>query len=248
MSGAGDLLLDWGNSRLKWALSGAGKLQSMNQCVVSQPLDQCFQRLWGDLAPPDRVVCVNVTGSRNIRALEQFVQSQWERPLKQVHTEAGNGRLINGYHQPGQLGADRWVAMLGAAARCQGAFMVIDAGTALTVDVVAADGRHLGGWILPGRALMNQALSQHTENLDPQLIDSAPALGHDTAACIAGGISAAQLGALELIQRSLPDDCSRFVCGGDSRWVCQYLEESDNQPDLVLQGLAVWLKTHERAE
>lgn len=241
MNGSSDLLVDWGNSRWKWARSRNGRLSPMIQ-VGSQgnpAADMASQ--WADLPAPDRVACVSVADGGTLHELQRWVDQQWGCPLLVAKTQARAGRLVNAYTNPGQLGADRWLAMLGAMNRCASAFAVVDAGTAVTVDVVDHAGNHLGGWILPGRVLMHQALTQNTAAVRPALIDSAAAFGHDTEGCVAGGISAGVLGALQLMRRQLPEACHIFVCGGDGSWICQHLREADHQPDLVLQGLKVWL-------
>ncbi|MFK7957897.1 MAG: type III pantothenate kinase [Lysobacterales bacterium] len=244
MTGEFNLLLDWGNSRLKWTLAKQEQLQPM-QAAVPQASEATFSDLWGDLDAPRQVVCVSVTDPQRMRSLSEYVAARWGCPLHIAGSQKTAGKLKNAYADPSQMGADRWIAMLGAAARYDGAFAVVDAGTAVTVDVVDSDGQHLGGWILPGRALMNQALTQHTEFLKPQLLDSPPTLGRDTESCIAGGVSATQLGALEWLKPQLPKDCDMVLCGGDSQWLNSFLSEADCQPDLVLQGLAAWLNHHE---
>ncbi len=248
MIDAPDLLLDWGNSRMKWALLVNDQLQAMQAAVPLEPLQKAFSNLWGELDAPRRVACVSVTDPLRMEQLAQFVSTRWGCPLHIAGSQKSAGRLINGYSQPSQLGADRWIAMLGAAARCSGAFAVIDAGTAVTVDVVDEQGLHQGGWILPGRALMNQALTQNTEFLRPQLHDWPATLGRDTKTCIAGGVSATQLGALNWLQQYLPKHCDIILCGGDSQWLNSHIEQADCQPDLVLQGLAAWLKHHEMVQ
>ncbi|MEM7708432.1 MAG: type III pantothenate kinase [Pseudomonadota bacterium] len=253
MSGGKDLLIDLGNTRLKWTRAGSEGLEPSRELDCNQPLAPALARAWDPLETPRRIAVVSVGARPVLEALAEWIRSRWPCPLRQaesaataqVQTPMGEAprALINSYADPQQMGADRWIAMLGAASVCCRAFAVIDAGTALTVDVVGDDGQHRGGWILPGRALMHQSLSRGTAAVRPDLIDSDAAFGQDTRTCVAGGVSAAVLGALQLLDRQLPPDCQLLVCGGDGGWLSQHLPRARYEADLVLQGLNMWLQS-----
>ncbi len=247
-----DLLIDLGNTRLKWTLAGPDGQEPSRQLSCHDPLAPMLANAWGELAAPRRVALVSVGARSILEPLEAWIRSRWSCPVRhaesaastplQQHERATSRTLVNSYADPGQMGADRWIAMVGAGGLCRGAFAVIDAGTALTVDVVGNDGQHLGGWILPGRALMHRSLSHGTASVRPELIDSDGAFGQDTRSCVAGGVSAALLGALQLMDDQLPSGCQILVCGGDGSWLSQHLPRARHEPDLVLQGLNMWLQ------
>ncbi|MEM1090309.1 MAG: type III pantothenate kinase [Pseudomonadota bacterium] len=253
MSGGKDLLIDLGNTRLKWTRAGSEGLEPSRQLGCDQPLAPALARAWDKLETPRRIAVVSV-GARPVReTLNEWIRGRWSCPISHAESAATaqvrapleeTARfVVNSYADPQQMGADRWIAMLGAASLCRGAFAVVDAGTALTVDVVGDDGQHRGGWILPGRALMHRSLSRGTAAVRPDLIDSDGAFGQDTRTCVAGGVSAAVLGALQLLDRQLPPDCQLLVCGGDGRWLSQHLPRARYEADLVLQGLNMWLQS-----
>lgn len=237
---ASHVLVDWGNSRLKWATLADGQLGPMQQVAARQPESGLFDTLWAGWPAPDSVICCSVTAAASVELLASWIEKHWQCPLIMARSAASWGVLTNSYQQPEQMGDDRWLAMIGAAERCQGPFAVVDAGTALTVDVVNQDGLHLGGWILPGRVLMHQSLDRNTADVRPDRIESRPGFGQDTGQCVAAGIAAAVSGALNVMCRQLPEGCNIVVCGGDGPWVCEHLKAADLQPDLVLQGLAAW--------
>ena len=90
---------------------------------------------------------------------------------------------------------------------------------------------------------MHRSLSRGTAAVRPDLIDSDGAFGQDTRTCVAGGVSAAVLGALQLLDRQLPPDCQLLGCGGDGRWLSEHLPRARYEADLVLQGLKMWLQS-----
>lgn len=152
------LLVDLGNTRIKWAwLSAAGRPGRMHAAAHAHWSNRDFREALQRLKRGDRVLAVSVAADSvrrrfaaavraNCGALPQFVES----------AKAWNG-VQSGYREPLRLGADRWVAMLGA--RTVGRdVLVIDVGTAVTIDLLDADGRHRGGAILPGSALMVASL------------------------------------------------------------------------------------------
>ena len=161
------LLIDAGNSRLKWAVSrdhGLERTGSMSRDEVRQGgvgplLDQLSDT-------PDAIWVANVAGQSLEDALRRaapdLVDAAWhfERTREQCLG------LTNGYRQPALLGVDRWIAMIAAFARVGEAVCVVDAGTACTLDAVDSAGRHLGGVIAPGVGLMQSSLRKDTSDID----------------------------------------------------------------------------------
>ena len=120
--------------------------------------------------------------------------------------------VTNSYRQPRRLGVDRWVAMIGAWSEFESSCLVVDAGTAVTIDAIDDTGQHLGGQILPGVALMARALASNTSDIPDTSRRSARGEGHSPALVLTGG------------------DASRILSSLKT--------EPNHRPHLVLQGLA----------
>ncbi|UCG72805.1 MAG: type III pantothenate kinase [Chromatiales bacterium] len=233
------LLLDIGNSRTKWAVLGPGGLGSAG----ARSHGGGIEALPGDIPiSPDQVYASNVAGPRMEEALRAAVRSRWACPLTFARPAAALGKVRNGYAEPQQLGVDRWLAILAAYDRQQGAVCVVDAGTATTVDMVKADGRHLGGFILPGVNLMAESLLDATGDLG-RVRDKAagnPSLepGTSTGAAIRDGAWAATVGLVERARALLPRRAGLAVTGGLGATLAGFLGV-DYHEHLVLEGLAL---------
>jgi type III pantothenate kinase len=166
------LALDIGNTRLKWAQyesprPGASLLAEGAEFLEN--IDALAETAWSSLPAPTHVLgCVVAGDAVKHRVSDQMemwdVSPQW---VVASETEAG---LHNGYDHPTRLGADRWVAIIGAYHRMlsRGAprpMVVVMVGTAVTVDAVDAQGKFLGGYILPGHGIMLRALESGTAGL-----------------------------------------------------------------------------------
>ncbi len=233
------LLLDIGNSRTKWAVLGSRGLGASGARghgggIEILPADVPIN--------PDHVYAANVAGPRMVDALRAAVRSRWGCPLTFARTAATLGKVRNGYAEHQQLGVDRWLAILAAYDRQQGATCVVDAGTATTVDLVQADGRHLGGFILPGVDLMAQSLLDATGDL-ARLTDlpaGAASLqpGTGTGAAIRDGAWLATLGLVERARAMLPRGAGVEVTGGQGATLAHFLGVECREL-LVLEGLAL---------
>ena len=166
------LALDIGNTRLKWALYAAprpGAALLAQGAEFLENIDKLADGAWRDLPSPDQVLGCVVAGD----ALKRRVQEQmdlWDVVPQWVVASEAEAGLRNGYDHPTRLGADRWVAMIGAYHHmlAQGAprpMVVVMVGTAVTVEAIDADGKFLGGLILPGHGIMLRALESGTAGL-----------------------------------------------------------------------------------
>lgn len=166
------LAVDVGNTRLKWALyaaprPGAGLIA--HGATFLEAIDELAESAWQDLPAPASMLGSIVAGEGVRRRTEQQLEI-WDIEPRWVVASASAGGVRNGYDHPARLGVDRWVALIGARqrmlARGQGSpALVIMVGTAVTVDALDADGRFLGGLILPGFGLMLRALEMGTAGL-----------------------------------------------------------------------------------
>jgi type III pantothenate kinase len=169
------LALDVGNTRLKWGLydrpePGATLLQS--GAVFLENIDRLSEQEWKSLPQPDHMLGCVVAGEAIRRRVEEQMEI-WDIPARWVVPSASEAGVTNGYDHPTRLGADRWVAMIGAHARMrlhtQGGtprpLVLVMVGTAVTVEAVDAQGHFLGGFILPGHGIMLRALESGTAGL-----------------------------------------------------------------------------------
>lgn len=237
------LLIDIGNTRLKWAQVDAraplGQWQAQGVVVhhgdVAAALDELparAQSLW----------ISHVLGVAVEATLIHHARARWKAAPQIARSAAQWRQLRNGYAQPERMGVDRWLAMIGARAQCaQGALCVVDAGTALTVDVVRADGQHLGGLICAGLATQQRALLGDTHiNARTQPPHYHGGLGSNTETCISQGAMLACLGAIDRARQSLTGPVHGILCGGDAPTLLPHLSgDWQHQPHLVLQGLQV---------
>jgi type III pantothenate kinase len=166
------LAIDIGNTRLKWALYDApcpGATVLRQGAAFLETIDELSDTDWKDLPAPASMLGCVVAGDAVRRRVEEQM-GQWETEPRWVVPSTQEAGLTNGYDHPSRLGADRWVSLAGARARVLAAgtprpAMVVMVGTAVTVDALDADGRFLGGLILPGFGLMLRALEQGTAGL-----------------------------------------------------------------------------------
>ncbi|MEJ2362567.1 MAG: type III pantothenate kinase [Gammaproteobacteria bacterium] len=240
------LLVDLGNTRLKWATcDGTLPRHSEVRDHREQELAAVLDASWNAMPPPGQVLVASVADSERKAALSGWMQRRWSlSPEFLVSPSSGQG-LTNAYAQPERLGCDRWAAMVAAFHLAGSAVCVVDCGSAVTLDAVAADGQHLGGLILPGLTAMQSALTRHTA-LSPIAL-AKPAnilLGRSTQEGISLGITRA---VVALIQQTLADlqqhsgiQASCYLTGGDAGRIEPLLSiPCQQEPDLVLQGLAV---------
>lgn len=191
------LLIDAGNTRIKWALVSPGSAAGAwlaSGAVAHAQLDS-LPATWVDLAISE-VLLSNVAGITIGARLQAMLPVQ-ARMFASLPRLAG---IINAYRDPSQLGCDRFAAAIAAHALAPGqAVIVANCGTATTIDAITADGVFLGGMILPGLGLMASSLARNTAQL-PQIGDdnNAPTgFANNTDDAILSGCLAAQAGAIE---------------------------------------------------
>jgi len=167
------LAVDIGNTRLKWALFEApspGAALLAHGAEFLENIDKLSDGEWSTLAKPRLMLGCCVAGDAVKRRAEEQMEELWDVAPHWVVSSAAEAGLTNGYDHPTRLGADRWVAMIGARHRmlARGAarpMVVVMVGTAVTVEAVDAQGRFLGGLILPGHGIMLRALESGTAGL-----------------------------------------------------------------------------------
>lgn len=239
------ILADIGNSRVKWGLAEQGRLRPGEAFATEAArLMEHLDCRWGALEPPEAVHVSNVAGADIVGRLAEWVAARWGVPLRFARSEAVRCGVVNGYENPGQLGVDRWIGLLGLKGHYPLPACLADCGTALTFDVLDAGGHHLGGLIVPGLASMRRALLQATRGVGEVDGGAAEWLGRNTAAGVAGGVLRACAG---LVEKSAREAASRLgrtptlvLAGGDGEAIGRYLDIPYRfDGDLVLKGLLI---------
>lgn len=247
MNGAtASLLVDIGNSRVKWALLQQGQLTASH--AMARPAVGEMAQVLAQLpsTAPAAVWVANVAGEAFAAAFDAALQRRWNVAPRHVAAEAEAFGVINGYRQPGQLGVDRWLAMIAARRLAEGPLCVVGCGSALTIDGVRADGRHVGGLIAPGVGLMRRSVIANTAGVRP--VEAAAGhgvFGLSTDEALEAGTRYAAMALIErannAFRESLGDQMVCVITGGEAMGLkdelnvdCRYV------PDLVLRGLACY--------
>lgn len=241
-AGARVLELDAGNTRLKWRWLDAGARRLASGVAVRAEGMPLWSRCPGD-APAPEVRVVSVAGADFDAELVAALGAAGFPAPRFARASAREGRLRSGYREPERLGADRWVALVAATEATAGACAVLDAGSAITLDLVDAEGRHEGGWIVPGLNLMRRSLLRDTAGIrfDREDAECEGAPGATTA-------EAVMEGTLHMARdfarcrwdafRAREPGAVLFVTGGDGERVAGGLAgDVRATPELVLDGL-----------
>ena len=157
-----NLLVDAGNTRIKWGVhDGRGWSRTG---AVETAASHTLGAAWAELRGLTRALASNVAGPLVEDELRRACAAS-SVALELLRSPASQLGVTNGYRDPAQLGADRWAALVAAHHGARGHKLVVNAGTALTIDALAGDGRFLGGLIVPGPALMRRSLDRGTAGL-----------------------------------------------------------------------------------
>lgn len=238
------LTVDVGNSRIKWALWQDDVISATASTDYSKDSPQAVFDSWLEMSPQQDVHVACVAGNEMEQALTQWLQQHWNTTPVFLRTSAQLAGVSNAYPDPTQYGVDRWAALLGAHALYQSPVCIIDAGTAVTIDLMDAQGRHYGGRIMPGLAMMRRSLQEQTEGI-AETRGATPDFAVNTADAVSSGT-------LHMLRAALIDACSaaRTLLGSDMKIIItgglaeQMLTLPDmpamvHEPNLVLTGLHV---------
>ena len=234
-----NLAIDAGNSRVKWGWHDGSSWMSVATVSLIE-----FAASSDHINPfsvthenPARIVISNVAGDGAQQLLINWTSIFDARP-EWVHGEAERCGVRSRYERPEQLGPDRWAALIAAHALQPGPCLVVNCGTATTVDALSADGEFLGGLILPGIELMRFVLHEHTGRL-PLQEGEFRELPRNTLDAIESGCRQAQAGAVERMVRVMGEQCMCLVSGGGGRALIERLAvPATYVENLVLEGLA----------
>ncbi len=233
------LELDAGNTFIKWRLIDADRVLERGRWLTAEfaaeLLQECRQR-------PDEVWLASVAGEGLNQALAAGVERCWQLPLRRALTEAAAAGVRNSYEDPARMGVDRWLAMLAAWKRVGQPCWVVDCGSAITVDLLDAEGRHQGGYILPGIRLMQQSLLGNTAEVrvDRDVEHYSVAPGRDTSSAVAHGANLMLLALARQLRAGIPGmaiPTRVLVTGGDGAQLAEMMPDAELCPDLVMDGL-----------
>jgi type III pantothenate kinase len=247
------LLVDIGNSRVKWAtLDKSGLNDSHSFQRAKTGIKASLNKAWKDLSDIEAVYVANVGGDKLAEQLSEWMQKNWQLSPEFVSSEKKRFGVTNAYDEPEKLGIDRWLSLIAARQHARQAQCVIDCGTAMTVDIISKTGQHQGGMILPGLSLMRSSLAASTDALteDPGEQEF-KTLATNTFSAIQAGTLYSVSATLERIINDLKqtfNDQVRFIItGGDAEQLLPLLPDDINHyPDIVLRGLAFYVRQDDK--
>lgn len=233
------LEIDAGNTFIKWRLREGGNTLAAGRWPTADFRPECLQDC---SLRPDAVWLGSVAGGRVDGVLAAAVDECWGIGLQQVYTTQFCAGVSNSYAVPERMGVDRWLAMLAGWQHVAGPCCIVDCGSAITVDLLDAEGRHGGGYILPGLRLMQTSLLGNTAQVrvEHDLTSAAVLPGRNTEEGVAHGASLLLLALAAQIRQGLPGEAGpvrTLVTGGDALRLLAYLPDAEHCPDLVLDGL-----------
>ena len=238
------LELDSGNTRLKWRVLQNGQPLHRGVLLNTEDWEVSFQSIQREFGTIDQARAAVVSGSDRAEKLGTIIRSLFGIKLEliQIRPEWRGLQLI--YDNPLTMGIDRWLAMLTAwDQKTDDVRIIASSGTALTLDIIAPNGKYLGGYIVPGQMLMKKSLLTHTAHLgisyDPiESIDP----GHKTMDCINQGILAMSV-ALISAQAERYDNVTVYLTGGDAPSLQPHIKANTAYlPEMVMDGMALAIR------
>lgn len=234
---------DAGNTRLKlWACCMDGKLVAEASLAHEGNLALALTRLPAEFATqPEAVLGASVLSPLQEQQFGQACQAAWAHAPQFAYSRLEQCGIRNAYGEhAAMLGIDRWLVMIGydrGSLVSDGVACIVDCGTAVTIDLLRADGCHLGGYIVPGLQMMQNALQSHTARVrhdQSELEGISP--GRSTAEAVMHGALLMLGSSLEKIVRQ--HGASLVLTGGDARRLGRILDvEYCDEPHLLLKGL-----------
>lgn len=248
------LLIDAGNSSVKWSILHHQQLGRLQRCDYKKPAHQCVNDIINTQAKEINTIFIaSVLGKQFIEKIKENCQ-QHNYNLHIFESQKSFAGIQNGYDEPQKLGADRLLAMLGAKHYYPGdqAFVIIDSGTATTIDALDHTGKHWGGLILPGVHLCSDSLLQNTQQLslwgkNKPHKNRTRLYAKNTTEAIQSASVLGLAGAIDSISQAMQADLAktsrvtRVITGGNAQILQPYLQSHyELNEDLVMLGLKVF--------
>lgn len=238
------LTIDIGNSGVKWGFWQEGQLiLAEDSSYEKDSLQTTFDKIYSDVPSQDAVWVSCVAGQDVEMALTDWIHKKWSVEPMFLRTTSELAGVYNMYPQPKEHGVDRWAALLGARKLYDVPVCIVDVGTAVTVDLMDADGVHRGGRIMPGLDMMRNSLLQNTVGVR-EVVGDCPGFAINTADAVTSGtLHMLQAGLLEVCESAkmrLGNEMRVVLTGGLSEKMLPLLDKVEVihlEPHLVLYGL-----------
>jgi type III pantothenate kinase len=240
-----NLLVDMGNTRFKWAILQNGGLVTGRALVNQQVTRHELVEIWKMLTSPERLAIACVSKAPLLELALAVAVELWPTiEIIPVKSQAHAFGVHNAYQQPEKLGVDRWLALVAVRNHYHKPACIVDCGTAITVDLIDAHGKHQGGLISPGLTLMKKSLAEGTEALQFHETNYVAGPANFTEAAIYSGTLAAAVGLIEHVLSKQSNAMPLILTGGDADIIAKQLAiKPIVDPDLVLRGLAIVLES-----
>lgn len=238
------LLVDIGNTCINWVLTEDIAMLAETQIQYADNIDALLSA-WQGIAKPQAVVIAHVTKTEQTEILVKFVQRRWSGSAITIAKTRDHAYGVHiAYANAQQLGVDRWLALLAINHFYALPAMVVDCGTAMTIDVLATGGVHKGGLIVPGLMMMQQALLQGTHRLEAADVVAQTHLGVSTSSCIVNGILFSLVGMIEKVYQQVVSqeglDYTLILTGGGGQLIYEHITiNALLEPTIVLRGLGL---------
>ena len=238
-----NLLIDIGNSRLKWATQVDGNIAFGDSVDYrATTFIKQLHKAWQFSESPSHIVLASVASETIALEVLTFCRDLWPNSTPRIpRATAYAYGVSNAYARPESLGIDRWLGILGAFKEYADDVCIVDCGTAITLDVVSKTGQHLGGLIAPGLSMMTKALVAETALLKEVQPTARTMLATETRQAIASGIVMAVVGLIEGSLSRWAPNARLILTGGDAEFVSEALSLTNIlDPLLVFRGLALF--------
>jgi len=238
------LLVDIGNTRSKFALSEDRSVRSAFTVSNEELSAEVLNSHCSESLVPASAWISSVGPGAVLSLIDSWITVRFKMAATHVSVSGEVCGVTNGYHDLDKLGVDRWVAAIGARqVEDKLDLIIIDAGTALTVDWLSRNNVFEGGIIFPGYELMHRALVGNTAGIESKMQLTERIIGKTTSECVNSGISYGLVGAVERIvkemQKHIKKQCAVIVTGGGAEALSSMMNiEFRLEPRLVLLGLA----------
>ena len=230
--------IDAGNTFVKWRVMGGANIVARGSEPTATVMTGKLSL--GPFATLSKARLSSVANKAVAQSLQKQLHDEFNVELEIARVSPSVAGVSCGYEQPDTLGIDRWLAVIAAYHHYAGAVLVVDAGSAITIDLVGPQGEHLGGYILPGLVLMRAALWQGTDKVQVESEESINMLvpGTSTENAVNRGCLLAAVATIEKLASQYP--ASVVMTGGDAVVLADALSlQSEHRADLVLEGLAI---------
>lgn len=235
-----NLDIDIGNTFLKWRLVSGPRVLQKGSVLTQEFGPEVFQSM-AEVAI-EKVRVGSVASAERDERLVKACQCLWQLEPVFAKTTMQCAGVVNSYQDPSKMGVDRWLAMIAAYKAVNKAVVVVDCGSAITVDYLTAEGKHQGGYIIPGLRLMRESLLQNTAHVRFEKDETGGVThpGVSTAEAVLHGSAYLFKALAHELKRDLSAEADMFITGGDGALMHELVAAGRFEPDLVMDGL-IWV-------